>query len=129
MEIKSDKDRSEMVFRNEYKGKPSYSIGLSKKDKDGNYTNGYIKANFKEGTEINNKARIKINSAFLSFYKDDKDKTIPTIYVSDFEIVEDGEVAEETKEEKNPFEEFGDSITTEFDVGHQIEIEDSELPF
>lgn len=129
MEIKSDKDRSEIIFRKEYKGKPSYSIGLSKKDKNDKYINGYIKANFKEGTEINNKARIKINSAFLSFYKDDKDKTIPTIYVSDFEIVEDGEVAEEPKEEKNPFEEFGDSITTEFDVGHQIEIEDSELPF
>ena len=129
MQIISDKDRSEMIFRKEYNGKPSYSIGLSKKDKDVNYTNGYIKANFKAGTEINNKARIKINSAWLSFYKDDKDKTIPTIYISDFEIVEDGEVAEEPKEEKNPFKEFGDSITTEFDVGHQIEIGDDDLPF
>lgn len=34
------------------------------------------------------------------------------------------------KEEKeNPYEAFGNSIKTEFDVGHQIEIDSSDLPF
>lgn len=35
------------------------------------------------------------------------------------------------KEEKkeNPYEEFGNSIKTEFDLGEQITIEDSDLPF
>ena len=31
--------------------------------------------------------------------------------------------------ETNPFEEFGNSITTESQIGEQIQIEDSELPF
>lgn len=34
------------------------------------------------------------------------------------------------KEEKeNPYEAFGNSIKTEFDVGHQIEITDDDMPF
>lgn len=34
------------------------------------------------------------------------------------------------KEEKeNPYEAFGNSIKTEFDVGHQIEIDESDYPF
>ena len=34
------------------------------------------------------------------------------------------------KEEKeNPYEAFGNSIKTEFDVGHQIEITDEDIPF
>ena len=35
----------------------------------------------------------------------------------------------EKKEETNPYEEFGNHITTEFDVGEQIKIDDEELPF
>lgn len=34
------------------------------------------------------------------------------------------------KEEKeNPYEAFGNSIKTEFDIGHQIEITDDDMPF
>ena len=47
MEITSNKE--EMVFRKDYNGKPSYSLGLSKKDREGKFINGYIKANFKKG--------------------------------------------------------------------------------
>lgn len=41
------------------------------------------------------------------------------------------EFLESKKEEptKNPFEQFGDHLKTEFDVGEQIQIEDSDLPF
>ena len=40
------------------------------------------------------------------------------------------EFLESKKEEKaNPFEKFGDHVKTEFDVGEQIQIEDSDLPF
>ena len=122
MEIISNKE--EMVFRKDYNGKPSYSLGLSKKDKDGKYINGYVKVNFKKGVELNNKSKIKITNAWLDFYKDNE-KTIPTIFINDFEITQDGE----KQEEKNPFEEFGEHITTDFDIGHQIEISDNDLPF
>ena len=122
MEIISNKE--EMVFRKDYNGKPSYSLGLSKKDKDGKYINGYVKVNFRKDVKLNNKSKIKIKNAWLDFYKDNE-KTIPTIFINEFEIVENGE----KQEEKNPFEEFGEHITTDFDIGHQIQIEDSDLPF
>ena len=122
MEIISNKE--EMVFRKDYNGKPSYSLGLSKKDKDGKFVNGYIKVNFKKSVELNNKSKIKIKNAWLDFYKDNE-KTIPTIFINDFEITQECE----KQEEKNPFKEFGEHITTDFDIGHQIQIEDSDLPF
>ena len=122
MEIISNKEQ--MVFRKDYNGKPSYSLGLSKKDKDGKYINGYVKVNFKKGVELDNKSKIKIKNAWLDFYKDNE-KTIPTIFINEFEMSQDGE----KQEEKNPLEEFGEHITTDFDTGNQIQIEDSDLPF
>ena len=35
----------------------------------------------------------------------------------------------EEKKEENPYAAFGNSIKTEFDVGHQIEITDDDMPF
>ena len=40
MNISSDKPY--MVFAKEYNGKPYYKIGLSRKDQNGQYENGYI---------------------------------------------------------------------------------------
>lgn len=121
MEITSNK--TEMIFRKEFDGKPVYSIGLSRKNKDGDYINGYITANFRDGVDIPDRSRIKINNAWLSFYKKEN-ITIPTIFISDFELV--GEP--KPKEEKNPFEEFGNSIKTESNF-ENIEITDDDLPF
>ena len=84
-----------MVFRNEYNGKTFYSLGLSKKDKEGNYTNGYIKAVFKKDVDIPNKTKIKNIKGKLDFYLKDK-QTIPYIFVFEYELVEN-----------NPYEEFG----------------------
>ena len=113
MEIVSNKE--EMIFKNEYNDKPYYTIGLSKKDKDGNYINGYMNVSFKKGVELENKTKIRIKSAWLDFYKKDI-KTIPIIFVNEFEIVKN-----------DPFKEFGESIKTE--VKESVKIEDSDLPF
>ena len=121
MEIMSNND--EMIFRKDYNGKPIYSIGLSKKDKNGNYINGYMNCNFKQGTDISDKTKIKIKSAWLSFYLKDK-QTIPTIFINDYEIVS----VPKPKEETNPYEDFGNSIKTESNF-EEIKIEDSDLPF
>ena len=118
MEIVSNKE--EMIFKNEYNDKPFYTIGLSKKDKNGNYINGYMNVNFKKGVELENKTKIKIKNAWLDFYKSDV-KTIPVIFISDFEIISDNK--------KDPFEEFGNSIKSDFDSGEQIQITDADLPF
>lgn len=116
MEIVSNKE--EMIFKNEYNDKPFYTIGLSKKDKNGNYVNGYMNVSFKKGIELENMTKIKIKSAWLDFYKKDV-KTIPSIFINEFEIVGENK--------KDPFEEFGESIKTDFDLGQ--EITEADLPF
>lgn len=116
MQIISDKE--EMIFRKDYNDRPSYSLGLSKKDKDGNYVNGYMNVNFKKGVDLQNKTKIKIKEAWLGFNAKDG-KTYPYIFINDFNVVE----------EPDAFKEFGDSIKTESNIGEQIKIDDSDLPF
>ena len=111
-------DKFEMIFRKDYDGKPSYSLGLSKRKQGGTYENGYIKACFKQGVELQDKTKIKIKDAWLNFNVVEK-KTYPFIFINEFET--------EEKKEENPFKDFGNSIKTE--VQEQIVIEDSDLPF
>ena len=118
MQIISDKE--EMIFRNERNGKAIFSIGLSKKNKDGEYVNGYMEVHFRNGVDLQNQTKIKIKEAWLGFNQKEK-KTYTYIFINDFEIVKQPE----EKKETNPFEEFGQ----QFEVGHQIEIEDSDLSF
>lgn len=121
MNLSNDKDV--MVYKNEY-GK--YSVMLRKKNQDNSYESAYIPIQFNKGVELDNKTLIKIKNAWLTFYKLEKDGKQETKFVikcSDFEKVEHNE------ESKNPFEEFGNSIETESQIGEQIQIEDSDLPF
>ena len=116
-------NREEMIFRNDYNGRPVYSIGLSKKDKNGNYINGYMTCNFKEGTDIKDRSRIKIKSAWLSFYTKEK-KTIPTIFINDYELVAEpnpqhNEMQDMTKDEH---------YKTKSNFTN-VEITESDLPF
>lgn len=115
MQIISDKE--EIIFRSEHNGKASFSIGLTKKDKDGKYVNGYMEVHFRNGVDLQNKTKIKINEAWLGFNQKDK-KTYPYIFINNFDIIE-----------QDTFKEFGDSIRTESQIGEQIKIEDSDLPF
>lgn len=108
MEIKTDKE--EMIFRNEYEGKVSYKIGLSKKNKEGQYEKGYMPVRFKQDIELNNQTRILIKEAWLSFNTHDK-KTYPYIFINDFNIIDKG-----TPDQKNPYEEFGKQIAIESDL-------------
>lgn len=115
MEITSNKE--EMIFRNEYNGKPIYSIGLSKKKKDGGYEHGYMTAYFKDGVDIPDRSRIKIQEAWMSFYNKDK-KTIPTIFINKYELVS----------EPNPAKTSESSTKTEANF-EQVEIMPEDLPF
>lgn len=94
-------DREEMIFRKEYEDKVSYSIGLSKKREDGSYENGYIPVRFRKGIELKDKAKIKIKEAWLDFYKIDK-KTIPYIFINNFEFPSDAEAIRQAMENKLP---------------------------
>lgn len=108
-------DRPVMVFEREGK----YTIGISRKKKDGSYENAYIKIEFNKGVELQNKTLIKINNAWLDFYNweyQDRKGTTWVIRCNDFEIVNNNLYTElKTK--------------TESDWGENISISESELPF
>lgn len=73
-----------IIFKND---KGYYSIGLSRKDRNGEYFYGYFPCQFKKDVDVANKSRICIRNAFMSFYLKD-DKTMPYIMVTDFDILE-----------------------------------------
>lgn len=123
-------DKPVIIFRNEYNGRISYQTSLSKKDKDGNYVNGYMPIQFKNGVEFNNQQKIYIKDAWLSFYNIERENngkknvtTHPYIFVNEFETVEEtinnSKVDFENTIEEDPFVDFGS----------QIEINDDDLPF
>ena len=112
-----------MVFCKEFDDKKIYSIGLSKKNKNGGYDNGFMSVRFKKGVEVGNKTRIKIKDAWLSFNVKDN-KTFPYIFINDYEVISE---PNPEKKEENPYEDFGNSIKTE--VQDQIEITSEDLPF
>ena len=115
-----------MVFCKEFDDKKLYSIGLSKKNKNGGYDSGFMSVRFKKGVEIRNKTRIKIKGAWLSF-NTNEGKTYPYIFINDYEVISEANPEKEEKEENNPYEDFGNSIKTE--VQETFDIQESDLPF
>ena len=95
-----------MIFKREYQGKIFQSVGLSKKNQDGTYTNGYMAVQFKNNVSLDDKTKINIKKAWLTFYLKDNE-TKPYIFINDFEIV------------NNPQKEFE----------RKIQITDNDLPF
>ncbi len=112
------------VFRNDYNQYTFYKLGISKKDTTGKWVNGYIKCKFKKDTVLENKTRIYIKNAWLSFDLKEKE-TIPFIFVSEFEtadeVIDSSKKSAETvqSESDDPFKDFGE----------EIEIRDEDLPF
>ena len=78
------------VFKNVSNDKTYYRIGLSKKNMEGNYINGYMTAVFNKDVELDNKAKIILKNAILDFYIKEK-QTIPYIRVFDYELYGDNE--------------------------------------
>ena len=97
-----------MIFSKEYNGNIYYNMGLSKKDQNNKYINGYINVRFKKGVQVDDKKKIYIKDAWLDFYLKDK-VTVPYIFINEFEYVED--TIEKSKEEE------------------EIELNNLELPF
>lgn len=73
-----------MIFAKEDEyGKRHYRAGLSSKNKEGEYENGYIDVRMPKDTMLENKTKINITKGFLSFYnyKDKQDKTHTIWYI------------------------------------------------
>lgn len=83
--LKIDISGDTMIFAKDYNGKMLYSTSLSKKDKDGEWENGFIPVQFRRGVAVANKTKIEIQNAWLSFYKDKDKRTVPYIFISEFE--------------------------------------------
>ena len=80
-------DRQYMIFRKDNEFGTFYKVGLSKKDMNGNYINGYKDVRFKKGVNLENKTIIYIKKAWLDFYLKDG-KTRDYIFISEFETLE-----------------------------------------
>lgn len=104
------------VFENTYEDKKYYKIGVSKKDKEGNYINGYLDCRFRKDAEVDTSKKIYIQDAWLDFYVKDK-VTHPFLFVNKFDYVSD--VIEDSKIEEDVFADFGS----------EIELTDEDLPF
>lgn len=86
-------DHPYMVFRKDYNGTPVYSIGISKKNRDGSYTNGYLVAQFRNKVELDNQTKIMIENAWLTFYLNKQGKTVPYIFINEFREIEEESLA------------------------------------
>lgn len=111
---------SKMVFRKDNEFGTFYQIGLSKKDRNGNYINGYLNVRFKKGINLENKTKICIKNGFIDFYLDKNNRTVPYVMVLDYEV--ENEKKQETKEEEDVFKMFGQENGTGMDPN-------GELPF
>lgn len=78
------------IFKND---KGMYSTGVSFKNMDGSYENAYISVQFKKGVDLENKTKIDITNAFLSFYRNQEGKPVFKIVVLEF--TQYGDVKEE----------------------------------
>ena len=82
-------DKPEMIFRDD-KGKyPRYSIGVSSKDKEGEWIKGYIPCKFKKDVEVENMTKILIKNAFYTVNKGEKYNFV-SVMITDFEVVDEG---------------------------------------
>jgi hypothetical protein len=120
------------IFKNVNDYGTFYRVGLSKKDVEGKYINGYKDIRFKKGVELEDKTKLYIKKAWLDFYIKDK-KTIDYIFCSEFELIEetienaktplanmsDSEIVQGVMNEDDPFKSFGE----------EMELSDLDLPF
>lgn len=123
-------EQAYMIFRNDFNGYSYYKIGVSKKSQTGEWINGYIRCQFKNGISLENKTKIYIKKGWLSFYLNNKE-TIPYIFISEFETVDEtiekAKVSNDTaiqnvvdnmvkQEQSDPFKDFGEEVVISDDM-------------
>ena len=97
--LKSQFTGETMIFKSEYKGNVFYSTSIGKKNMEGKYDNGYIDVKFKKNVELENKTKINIKYAWLTFYQTldsfgKVTKTVWQIFVNEFEEVGNEEMSD-----------------------------------
>ncbi len=84
-----------IVFAREYNDRTFYSIGISKKDINKEWVNGYMGASFRKGVTLPNKTKIEVKKAWLDFYINKDKQTVIGIFISEFEYQEKPQEAPE----------------------------------
>lgn len=114
-------NRKEIIFRNDYEGKPIYKIGISRKETNGTYTQSTMLCRFPKNTDLHHKTWIMIKSAWLDFYLKDIERNgkeskeaVPYIFINDYDIVD--EKKEEPKQEEQESQLFVVQNLTEDDL-------------
>lgn len=115
--------RAKTIYRKDGEGYTLYSIGINHKKQDGSWEGGFIPCRFPKGTNIPNKTKIMMITAWLDFYTKEE-KTHPFIYIKEYEIVED---KQESKQENI---QVPQNAKTEYDNENTgVSLSDDDLPF
>ncbi len=67
-----------------------YSLGISSKNANGEWVNGFIDCQFKKDVQVNNKAKIEIANSFYTV-NEYNGKKYYKLFIMDFNVVENGE--------------------------------------
>lgn len=73
-----------MIFKGDY----GYSTTISNKKQDGTYDKMYLQLQLPKDVELENKTKINITKAFLSFYKSKEGLAKPKIVVQEYQTTE-----------------------------------------
>lgn len=88
MNVQTDKIYTIFKNINEESGKTYYKINMSKKDKKENKViYGTLNCRFRHDVVVDDKQKIKIKEAWLDFYNNAKNVTVPFLFINDFELV------------------------------------------
>jgi len=121
-------DKQYMIFAKDYQGKMFYKIGLSKKEQNGKYINGYLDCKFAKCEPPKNRDRIYLKKAWISFYLSKDKHTIPYVVCTEYETTEQvirdskKDIVKQEVKEDNP-----DDLFKEF--GEEHKDDEFELPF
>lgn len=86
-----------LIFRNEF----GYSTSISKKNQNGEYEKMYLSVQLPKGVELENKTKINITKAFLSFYKNKQGLSQVKIVVMEYKTDEELQEREAIQNEQN----------------------------
>lgn len=110
-------DRYVTVYRQDKtsqngKAYTQYSLGVSSKNANGEWVNGFIDCQFKKDVEVPNKAKISIINSFYNV-TEYNGKKYYKIFILDFEVMESGEMPAPTNVSSDGFMNIPDGLEDE----------------
>lgn len=95
-----------LIFKNNF----GYSTSISRKNQNGEYEKMYLSVQLPKGVELENKTKINITKAFLSFYKNKQGLPQVKIVVMEYRTDEEVQEREAIQNEQNYNYDFGNDL-------------------